>query len=60
MEKLMEKFKSLDTFGLSFILFLVLFLIIKNKDRFNKVLFIVLTIIITSIILLKIILDIKI
>lgn len=56
----MEKFKSLDTFGLSFILFLVLFLIIKNKDRFNKVLFIVLTIIITSIILLKIILDIKI
>lgn len=60
MEKLMEKFKSLDTFGLSFILFLVLFLIIKNKDRFNKVLFIILTIIITSIILLKIILDIKI
>ena len=57
---LMEKFKNLDTFGLSFILFLLLFLIIKNKDRFNKVLFILLTTIIISIILLKIILEIKI
>ena len=56
----MEKFKNLDTFGLSFILFLLLFLIIKNKDRFNKVLFILLTTIIISIILLKIILEIKI
>ena len=57
---LMEKFKNLDTFGLSFILFLLLFLIIKNKDRFNKVLFILLTTIIILIMLLKIILEIKI